>query len=70
VLLDIVPFRIGQKGAFNCIVEKVLDKEQTISIVLPTRYGKSDIIRATAIELQERGAASGCLVAAPCKFLR
>src|SRR5437868_5463822 len=47
--VDITPFRIGQKGAFNCIVEKVMDKAQTISIVLPTRYGKSDVMRASAI---------------------
>lgn len=68
--VDIAPFRIGQKGAFNCIVEKVIDRSPTISIVLPTRYGKSDVIRASAIELIERGVASGVLIAAPCKFLR
>ena len=68
--VDIAPFRIGQKGAFNCIVEKVMDHAQTVSIVLPTRYGKSDVIRSTAIELIERGVADGCLIAAPCKFLR
>lgn len=68
--VDIAPFRIGQKGAFNCIVEKVMDHSPTISIVLPTRYGKSDVIRASAIELIERGVAEGVLIAAPCKFLR
>jgi superfamily II DNA or RNA helicase len=68
--VDIVPFRIGQRGAFNCIVEKVMDNSQTISIVLPTRYGKSDVMRATAIELIERGIADSAILAAPCRFLR
>jgi superfamily II DNA helicase RecQ len=68
--LDIQPFRIGQRGAFNRIVERVKDKKKSVSVVVPTRYGKSDVIRASAIELQEQKAACHCLIASPCLFLR
>jgi hypothetical protein len=63
--------RIGQRGAFNTLVKAVvLEERSTIPIVLPTRYGKSDVMRLAAIELYQRGCIAGSIFAAPCCFLR
>jgi superfamily II DNA or RNA helicase len=68
--VDISNFRVGQKGAFNCIVEKIIQGENAVSVILPTRYGKSDLIRAASIELKERKAVHSSFLVTPSKFLR
>lgn len=62
--------RIGQRGAFNTLVKRVIEGEKTVSIVLPTRYGKSDVMRLAAIELYQRGLIAGSIIVAPCRCLR
>lgn len=67
--LDISTFRRGQKGAFNCIMETIR-KKNTCAIVLPTRYGKSDVIRAACIELVSQGVFAHALIITPGQNLR
>lgn len=70
-VVDITNFRAGQRGAFNCAIHLLVNGiKVTISLVLPTRYGKSDVIRALALELYERGQISGAIIAAPATHLR
>lgn len=68
--VDISNFRVGQKGAFNCIIENILQGNKIISVILPTRYGKSDLIRSASIELKERKFAATSFLITPSKFLR
>lgn len=68
---DIEKARIGQRGAVNCIIDRVVFKQEKLtSLVLPTRYGKSDVIRLSAIELVEQKQICGALLVTPCIFLR
>jgi superfamily II DNA or RNA helicase len=62
-------FRIGQRGAFNCVIDRFLEKQQCISIVLPTRYGKSDVMRMTALELFHREEICCAFLVTPACFL-
>lgn len=48
---DLSQFRKHQRGAYDTIVERILDGEDTTGIVIPPRYGKSDVIRMSAIRL-------------------
>lgn len=48
---DLSKFRKHQAGAYHKIVERILDGEDETGIVIPPRYGKSDVIRMSAIRL-------------------
>lgn len=61
--------RIGQRGAINCILDRMQQKMPTTSIVLPTRYGKSDVIRVSAIEAKLRHMVSTTVVLVPNRVL-
>lgn len=45
---DLAAARTGQRRAINTIIERVRSGERTTSIVLPTRYGKSDVMRLSS----------------------
>lgn len=63
-------FRPGQAGAYRAVIELVLAGKKYIAIVLPTRYGKTDVIRMVAVKLVRDGLASCCVAVSPNKFLR
>lgn len=63
-------FRQGQFDAFNVCIDRIESGEQTTSIVLPTRYGKSDLMRAVAYELKRMGIIAGSVVLSPGIVLR
>lgn len=82
---DLAAARVGQIGGINCIIERAIaytegrrgmaDIEsishlQRTALVVPTRYGKSDIIRMSALELYHRGIISGAILVSPATFLR
>lgn len=62
--------RSGQQEAINCIITRITAAEPYTTIVLPTRYGKSDVIRLAAIYLVENGLAATCVVLEPGIMLR
>lgn len=62
--------RPGVRGAAEKIRERFLFGDATTSIVLPTRYGKSDLIRLVSMGLVEDGDACCCLVLNGNDFLR
>lgn len=61
-------YRPGQRGAHDTILRKAMDK--IVSIVLPTRYGKSDVIRCSFLDLYYQGIASCAVVLSPAEHLR
>jgi SepF-like predicted cell division protein (DUF552 family) len=67
---DISKCRKGQKGAINCIKYNIVSGNPTVSICLPTRYGKSDVIRLSSIELIDSDICSSAILVSPSKLLR
>ena len=65
-----VEARDGQKKAITKIIQRVTGGHSHTAIILPTRYGKSDVIRLTALELYEAGIIGAALVFSPNVFLR
>ena len=64
-------FRLGQSDAFDETVLRIQHQEEAhTAIVLPTRYGKSDLMRMTGLYLLNQGAVSGVMVMAPNRVLR
>jgi hypothetical protein len=61
--MDFEKYRPGQKSAHEVISSLILDK--IVSIVLPTRYGKSDVIRASFLDLYYQGLVSCAIVLSP-----
>ena len=49
--IDLTPMRDGQRGAVNALWDNVRGGRQTTGIVLPTRYGKSDVIKMGGLGL-------------------
>jgi type III restriction/modification enzyme restriction subunit/helicase-like protein len=69
LLLDAM--RIGQRKAFKAGYSMVEERrKQYGSIVLPTRYGKSDVMRCLGMELQRNGVVSRTLALSPSRALR
>lgn len=62
--------RSGQQQAIGCIVDRVSRGEKYTACVLPTRYGKSDVMRISAYELKALGVVSTALILVPNEFLR
>lgn len=56
-------YRIGQLGAHQTILSLTLTK--IVSIVLPTRYGKSDLIRCSYLDMHYQGLVSCAVVLSP-----
>lgn len=69
-VFDLHNARNGQRGAFDCIVQRIAKFEPYTTIVLPTRYGKSDVIRLAATHLVETDLAATCIVLEPNITLR
>lgn len=63
-------FRKGQQDAYNVCMDRIESFEQTTSIVLPTRYGKSDLMRCVAYEAKNMGLVAGSIVLSPGLVLR
>jgi superfamily II DNA or RNA helicase len=63
-------YRPGQYSSHLVICERIRNDEPYTAIVLPTRYGKSNVIRGTAIDLYQHGDIACALVLSPAVFLR
>lgn len=62
--------RPGQRLALETILARVTAGESRTSIILPTRYGKSDLIRLAAVLTKQAGASAGSLCLSPSDVLR
>ncbi len=64
--LDTPPMRPGQRAAIQVIWDIVRTRRKSsATIVLPTRYGKSDVIRASAVGLMADNLASRAVILEP-----
>ena len=63
-------FRIGQRRAYQTIVRRIREREQYTAIVLPTRYGKTDVMRIAGLRLWRDRLVSRTMIMAPDKILR
>jgi hypothetical protein len=61
--------RVGQQRALTTIL-KLFGEKRFVSIVLPTRYGKSDVIRMVAFLLFAEGRIGAALAISPNTLLR
>ena len=68
--MNINKLREGQRLALNILQDRIADKQPTTSIVLPTRYGKSDVMRLAAYICKAAKVAGSSLVLSPSEFLR
>jgi superfamily II DNA or RNA helicase len=68
--LKLNKFRPGQRDAYDTIISRVAQGESSTSIILPTGYGKSDVIRVSAFDLFARGITATSLVISPNDLLR
>lgn len=62
--------RTGQLDALRIVLERIAKREPATSIVLPTRYGKSDLIRLIAYQAKQDRTSSGALALSPNRLLR
>lgn len=62
--------RSGQKAAIDMIESRVRRGESTTTVVLPCRYGKSDVMRLTAVQLWATGQAVTSIALSPGENLR
>ena len=68
--LNTPPMRPGQRAAIQVIWDIVRTRrKQGATIVLPTRYGKSDVIRASAVGLMADNLASRAVILEPASNL-
>jgi superfamily II DNA or RNA helicase len=68
--MDLDGFRPGQREAYDTILRRFEEGAQYTSIVLPTRYGKSDLIRLAALIAQTNGTICQSFVLSPGATLR
>lgn len=62
--------RQGQRDAIDTIVDRFRRAESKTAVVLPTRYGKSDVARVASLYLWDEGEMSCALALSPNEFLR
>jgi hypothetical protein len=62
--------RPGQIGAFDYVIQALIDGVDILSISLPMRYGKSDLMRVIASAAKAMGLADYSLVLSPSDILR
>lgn len=62
--------RRGQRRAIDTVVGRFRRGEATTAIVLPTRYGKSDVARVASLYLWDEGEMSCALALSPNEYLR
>ena len=68
--IDLSPMRPGQRQAVDTIVDRVTRKCSHTAIVLPTRYGKTDVMRVSGLWLWRDRLVSRALIVVPDKVLR
>ena len=69
IQIDLEPMRPGVRGAINALWGNVRAGKPTTGIVLPTRYGKSDVIKLGGLGLLLDGLASYIVVLEPATIL-
>ena len=62
--------RPGQQQALDTILQRLAERKSRIAVVLPTRYGKSDVIRLVAVQSRDDGITSGSIALSPSELLR
>ena len=67
--VDLNKLRPGQRGAIAEIVTRRRNNERFTSVVLPTRYGKSDVARLSALQMISNRMVSNALIVVPAKNL-
>ena len=67
---DSSKLRPGQRGAIDTIRRRIMDGETHTAIVLPTRYGKTDVMRLAGLSLQSDGLVSHSVIVTPNAVLR
>ena len=68
-IINLEPMRPGQRGAVNKLWDNVRRGKQYTGIVLPTRYGKSDVIKAGGLGLMLDGLVSRAVILEPATIL-
>ena len=68
--VDLSKTRPGQRLAITEIIRRIVAGEKFTSVVLPTRYGKSDVIRLSSLQLYADQSVSGSMVLSPGGDLR
>ena len=68
--IDLSQMRTGQRGAIDAIINNVRHEKTHTAIVLPPRYGKSDVIRGAGVILMLQKQVSRCLILEPAEVLR
>lgn len=68
--IDISAFRPGQRQATDTIVDRIRRGCKHTAIVLPTRYGKTDVMRVAGLWLWRDKLVSRAMIMAPDKILR
>ena len=63
-------FRIGQRRAYQTIVRRIREEQKYTAIVLPTRYGKTDVMRIAGLRLWRDKLVSRTMIMAPDTILR
>ena len=66
---DYGKLRPGQRGAIIEIVTRRRNGESFTAVVLPTRYGKSDVARLSALQMIDTGMVSNALIIVPARNL-
>ena len=67
----IAKLRKGQQNAVSGVLESIRSgQKRSHSVVIPTRYGKSDVIRLLAIEVRRLGLCTGTIAISPSTVLR
>ena len=66
---DSQKLRPGQRGAIDTILSRRRSAETVTSIVLPARYGKSDVARLSALQMMADGLVSNALIVVPARNL-
>ena len=68
--IDQRQLRPGQRNAIDTIISRVRQGKTKIAIVLPPGYGKSDVIRVSAVMLMLQNYISRALILEPAENLR
>ena len=68
--IDQRQLRPGQRNAIDTIISQVRQGKTNIAIVLPPGYGKSDVIRVSAVMLMLQNFVSRALILEPAENLR
>lgn len=68
--MDKSAYRPGQKSAHNIVIDRLAEGKSYTAIVLPTRYGKSDVMRMSALDAKDRGLVCTTLALSPSQYLR